>query len=70
MIFPTMLRRLDPGLYADFIKERLLDAGKRVIPTEVMKEKYKPSPRSTGFGPPHRSKKYLLYQKMVYLKNM
>ena len=50
MIFPTMLRRLDPGLYADFIKERLLDAGKRVIPTEVMKEAPKPSPRSTDLA--------------------
>lgn len=46
MIVPTMLRRLDPGLHADFIKERLLDDGKHVRPTEVMKEVPKPSPRS------------------------
>ena len=46
MIFPTMLRRLDPGLYADFVKERLLDSGKHVRPTEGMKEAPKLSSRS------------------------
>ena len=46
MTFPTMLRRLDPGLYADFVKERLLDSGKHVRPTEGMKEAPKLSSRS------------------------